>query len=50
MPQAFGFGFDNEDIEDDGDEEASVARETVEPPDQITQMANPALHPIKELV
>ncbi len=50
MPQSFGFGFNDEDIEADGDEETSVARESEEPPDETPQTEKPTLHPIQEMV
>ncbi len=50
MPQAFGFSFNNEDIEDDGYSETSVARENCEPLEKTSQTAIPTLHPLQELV
>ena len=50
MPQAFGFGFDDEDIEADPNEEPSVAREDGQPRDETPQATHPILHLVEEMV
>ena len=50
MPQAFGFGFNDEDIEDDGDREMPATINDGEPPDDTCETAKTKLHTLQEMV
>lgn len=50
MPQAFGFGFNDEDIEDDGETDTSATANDEEPPDKTCETAKPTLHSLQEMV
>lgn len=50
MPQAFGFGFNDEDIEEGEETDMSASANDEEPPHKTCETAKPTLHPLQEMV